>query len=254
MPRHPKSIHECLNCGNTFKGHFCNECGQKAEVERLTGRHLVHETVHSLTHYEKGFFHTVWHFIVKPGTAAINFLQGKRKEYQKPVGYILILTGIYILIHNFVIDRFDYHYSVSSTSALDVEEQSNIFLRTHFTPFMLFIMLVSAIIIYLVIARGKFNFIEVLTLCLYGGGTYFFMLTLSDLVLGVLFRVNVISTDVFLWQTILSALYNLWFSFDVFKRVPIRLFWMKMITVSLLISLVGLGIMNYLPMLLMKIF
>src|SRR5690348_7495803 len=105
MPRHrhPAAEKVCLNCGNRFSGHFCPICGQKAEVERLTAGQLLTDTIHSLTHYEKGFLHTVWHFLIKPGTASINFLSGKRKEYQRPVSYILILTTIYILIHNFII-------------------------------------------------------------------------------------------------------------------------------------------------------
>jgi hypothetical protein len=238
----------CLNCGNKFSGKFCNECGQKAEVERITASQLLGETVHSITHYEKGFWHTIWEFLVRPGSSSLKFLSGKRKEYQRPVSYILILTGIYIILHNYIISRFDYKYEVWKNSSL-LSGDANIFLRTHFTPIIFVILIASAFLIYLVLGRGRFNFIEILTLCLYGGGTYFMMLAVSDVVLGVLLRVNIISMNVFLYQTILSSLYNLWFSYDIFKKARIPYLWPRLIITAILISVTGYVIMMYVPLL-----
>jgi hypothetical protein len=250
MSRHPHKIITCLNCGEKFSGKFCNECGQKAEVERLTGRHLLSEVIHAITHYEKGFLHTVWVFLVRPGNASLRFLEGKRKEYQKPVSYILILTGLYILLHNYIISRFGYTYELWSNSSI-MTNDANIFLRTHFTPFIFMIIVVSACVIYLVLGKGIFNFIETLVLCLYGGGTYFMMLTLSDIVLGAVFGVNIISMNVFLYQTILSSAYNLWFSYDIFKKARVNFLWPRLIIVSILVSVIGYCMMTYLPLLLM---
>lgn len=240
----------CLNCGKLFEGNFCPNCGQKAEVERLTAAVLLKETLHFFLHFEKGFLHTAWNFIVRPGKASIDFLQGKRKQFQKPVSYILILTGVYILLHNFIINLYNYHYSLFNEriSNLDFQEQSNILLRTHFTPFILIIILLSALIIYPVLGRKAFNFIEILTLCLYGGGTYFLMLIVSDVVLGMAFKINIISMKVFLWQTTLSSVYNFWFSFDIFKRKNLKFLWLRLIVTAILISAMGWAIMNYLPM------
>lgn len=241
----------CLNCGKLFEGNFCPDCGQKAEVERLTPAVLLKEALHFFFHFEKGFLFTAWNFIVRPGKASIDFLNGKRKQFQKPVSYILILTGLYILLHNFIINHYQYHYTLfnKNISNLDFQEQSNILLRMHFTPFILFIILLSAVIIYPILGRSNFNFIEILTLCLYGGGTYFFMLIISDLILGLIFKINIISMQVFLWQTTLSSIYNFWFSFDIFKRKNIKFLWLRLIITAILISAMGWTIMNYLPML-----
>ncbi len=240
----------CLNCGKVFTGNYCPNCGQKAEVERLSATVLLKETVHFFSHFEKGLLHTAWNFIVRPGKASIDFLIGKRKQFQKPVSYFLILTGLYIILHNFIIQRYHYHYSLSgkSMAVLDFQEQSNIVLRTHFTPFIVLIILFSAVIIYPILGRKRFNFVEILTLCLYGGGTYFLILILSDIVLGAMFKINVISMDVFIWQTSVSSIYNFWFSYDIFKRAHIHLFWLRLISVSFLVSLFGWLVMNYLPM------
>ena len=195
--------------------------------------------------------HTAWNFIVRPGKASMDFLKGKRKQFQKPVSYILILAGLYILSHNFIINHYNYHYNLfqKSISNLDFQEQSNILLRTHFTPFILIIILLSALIIYPILGRRSFNFIEILTLCLYGGGTYFLMLFVSDIILGVVFKVNIISMKVFLWQTTLSSIYNFWFSFDIFKRKYLKNLWLRLIVTAILISAMGWTVMNYLPQL-----
>ena len=152
----------CLNCRHSFEGKFCPNCGQSAEIKRLTWHSLVHQTVHFFMHIEKGFLYTIWSFFVQPGKAAFNYLKGKRRQYQPPVSYILILTGIYIIVHNFIIAHYHLHYSLSTTgSVVDFRERSNIMLRTHFTPFILLIIMVSAVVIYKILGTKNFNFIEI---------------------------------------------------------------------------------------------
>lgn len=46
----------CKNCGNEFEGHFCNNCGQKATVKRLTYKSLADNLMHGFLHVDKGFF------------------------------------------------------------------------------------------------------------------------------------------------------------------------------------------------------
>jgi hypothetical protein len=248
MSRHQNTI-TCLNCGNRFTGKYCNDCGQKADSQKLTATQLLEETIHSLTHYEKGFLHTVWCFLARPGSTCLNFLNGKRKEYQRPVSYILILTGVYIVVHNLIISRWHLTYELWANTSI-MTGKANIYLRTHFTPFIFLILVASALIIYLILGKHKFNFIEMLTLCLYGGGTYFMMLTVSDILLGALLGVNIISMNVFLYQTILSSVYTLWVCYDVFKRVSIHFLWVRLIVTAVLISITGYSIMTYIPLLL----
>ncbi len=83
---------------------------------------------------------------------------------------------------------------------------------------------------------------------------YFMILTVSDVILGVVFQINILSMGVFLWQTIASAVYNFWFCFDFLKKVRMRFFGLRMIITATIISLAGLAIMNYLPLVLVKIF
>ena len=139
-------------------------------------------------------------------------------------------------------------YQLSLSCLIVLEEKSNILFRNHFSLFVIPVIMLSAVILYYIMARPKFNFTEILVCCLFGAGTYFMMCLISDLVLGFIFKINILTANIFLWQTILSSLYNFWFTFDFFKRLRLRLFWLRLISVSILVAIAGWAIMVYLPM------
>jgi len=244
----------CINCDAPVSGKYCHECGQKTNIKRLDFKGLTEEISYFFTHIEKGFLRTSKEFIIHPGVTSLNYLKGKRKNYQKPVSYFLIWVGLYILVHNMIINRFHYEYILSAADQIPRHAEANLFLRKHFSLFLLPLLIVSAISVWLVLARPRFYFIEIVVLMLYGGGTYFMMTLASDIVLGVLLRININHYHVFLWQTILSALYNAWFTYDFFRRSPPRYFWLRMILVALLVSVSGLLLMEYLPLAWLNIF
>jgi Protein of unknown function (DUF3667) len=85
--------HHCLNCETPYSGHFCNNCGQK-EIHRFTISHVVHELVHVFTHADKGIFSFAWNVIKKPGTIALDLVEGRRKRYFNLFQYLLIIVGV----------------------------------------------------------------------------------------------------------------------------------------------------------------
>ncbi len=239
----------CLECGQHFKGKFCPNCGQSAAIKRLSAAVLLEEILHFFTHLESGFIFTSWNFLVRPGISSMEYISGKRKKYQKPVSFLLIWAGLYILQHNADIKYFHYSLSREVISGLSIQEQSNLLFREHFTIFLIPVLFVSAILLYFIMARPIFNFTELLILCFYGMGVYFMLSLGSDVVLGVIFRKNILEMEVFMWQALMSSIYNLWFSYDVFKRLKLRFFWLRLFSVAVLVMISGWLIMFYLPML-----
>lgn len=238
----------CLNCHHSFKGNFCPNCGQKANLGRLTTGTLIKDILHFLTHIENGFLFTTWSFLARPGISSINYIAGKRKDYQKPVSYFLIWTGLFILLHNAIVNFCHYQLAKELIVQMDISEQSNLLFRQHFTLFIIPVILVSATLLYFIMGKPTYNFIEILTLSLYGAGTYFMMSLFSDIILGLLFKVNILIQGVFFWQGVLSSVYNFWFTYDLFKRLNERWFWLRLICLSLSVALSGWVIMLYLPM------
>ena len=91
----------CLNCENSFKGTYCNVCGQKAETHRFSMHEWMHEIPHSLLHIDSGFFQTFKTLLVRPGNAVSEYLEGKRKLLFSPFLYVLLWCGIYVVITHF---------------------------------------------------------------------------------------------------------------------------------------------------------
>lgn len=176
-------------------------------------------------------------------------LRAKEKNTKKPVSYFLIWTGAFFLVHNTIVNYCHYQMTGDIVSQMDASEQANILLRQHFIFFVFPVIIASTLLVYHILAKPWYNFIELLTLGLYGARTYFMMSLISDFMLWFIFNVNLLTAGVFLWQTILSSLYNFWFSFDFFKRFHLRLFWLRLISVSILVAFSGWIIMFYLPML-----
>lgn len=84
----------CLNCGQNLTGPFCSQCGQK-ETHRYTVGHVLHELLHVFTHADKGIFSFAKNILVKPGTVALDLVEGRRKRYFNLFQYLLLIVGGY---------------------------------------------------------------------------------------------------------------------------------------------------------------
>ena len=56
----------CKNCGTEFEGNYCNQCGQKATVGRLTWKSVWDNLLHGISHVDNSFVKTTRMLIVHP--------------------------------------------------------------------------------------------------------------------------------------------------------------------------------------------
>lgn len=91
---------ECKNCGNNFEGEFCNHCGQSSRVDKLTLRNFLEEISENIFKVNRGLIFTVKNLFTRPGHSIREFLDGQRKYYVKPIGYVLIISTFYFLVTN----------------------------------------------------------------------------------------------------------------------------------------------------------
>jgi hypothetical protein len=88
----------CLNCGHTFSGKFCNACGEKVYTEHdKSVFHLFEEAFHFVTHFEGKFFNTLKAVLLKPGKLSVDYCNGIRKKYFKPISFFLMVVILYLL-------------------------------------------------------------------------------------------------------------------------------------------------------------
>lgn len=104
--------HTCNNCGNTFSGKYCNQCGEKVfEEHDRSFKHLFEEVFHFLTHFEGTFFNTVKVLPGKPGRISTDFTAGIRRKYFKPSSFFLMLVILYLMfpVYEGLNMRLKYH-------------------------------------------------------------------------------------------------------------------------------------------------
>jgi len=104
----------CKNCENQFSGHFCNNCGQRANLHRIDLKHLVHEFFHALTHLDKGLLYTAKMMLLEPGQTLRDYLQGKRVKHSNPFLMLLIIGGLCSLTY--------YNFELKLPSSFKINE------------------------------------------------------------------------------------------------------------------------------------
>lgn len=86
----------CQNCGATMDGNFCSACGQ-GRVERITLSSFAHELAGQFLEVDRGFLHTFVDLLRRPGATIRAYINGRRRSYTSPLGYILIATAFSVL-------------------------------------------------------------------------------------------------------------------------------------------------------------
>ncbi len=103
-----ENMHTCANCGSSFNGKFCNECGEKKfEPEQLGVKHFLHQVVDVFTHFESKVIKTIWLNLTKPGFVTKENLNGVRVPYAKPVQMFIIVNLVFYVLVSFL-HRTDY--------------------------------------------------------------------------------------------------------------------------------------------------
>lgn len=79
---------ECQNCGTTFTGHFCPQCGQKAHLHRSLAA-IGHDILHGVLHLDGKLWATLPLLVFKPGDLTRRFIAGERAKFVSPMAMFL---------------------------------------------------------------------------------------------------------------------------------------------------------------------
>lgn len=78
----------CANCGTTFHGHFCPECGQKAHIHRSLAA-IGHDIMHGVLHLDGKLWETLPLLAFKPGQLTRRYVEGERAKFVSPMAMFL---------------------------------------------------------------------------------------------------------------------------------------------------------------------
>ncbi|WP_165824117.1 DUF3667 domain-containing protein [Pseudochryseolinea flava] len=90
-------INTCKNCSNEFSGKYCNECGEKVYSHDRSFKHLFEEVFHFFTHFEGTLFNTLRVLPFRPGQLSLDFINGIRRRYFKPIPFFLMAVILYLM-------------------------------------------------------------------------------------------------------------------------------------------------------------
>lgn len=94
-------MEKCLNCDTELVGNYCHNCGQQKLSPGLSVKNSWDEYFHKSIYWESSFSYTVRDLFLAPGDFVRNFINGKRKDYVKPVGFFLMTVSFFILMFHF---------------------------------------------------------------------------------------------------------------------------------------------------------
>lgn len=88
----------CRNCGHSFTGSYCPNCGQNRDTPRFVIRSAVKNVLGGMTNIDSGFGYTLIELLTRPGYMIHDFMAGKRVRYFRPFQTMFVLAAIYILL------------------------------------------------------------------------------------------------------------------------------------------------------------
>ena len=98
MKKHYRTENNCLNCGNIFEGHFCNNCGQEnLEIKEDFGHLMIH-AIGDYFHFDEKFFHTLKPLLFQPGKLTVDYMAGKRTQYLHPIRMYIFISLVYFIL------------------------------------------------------------------------------------------------------------------------------------------------------------
>lgn len=92
----------CVNCGAVLKGKYCSECGnKKTSPDDFKFSIFIEHTVDVFTHFDSKFFKSLKLLLLKPGLLTVNYLNGKRVPYMKPLQLFIVMNVIFYFAFSF---------------------------------------------------------------------------------------------------------------------------------------------------------
>ncbi len=107
-PHASPNFTHCENCGTALAGPYCHRCGQHAIAYRQSFRHLAHDTLENLFHFDGKFFVSVTWLLARPGRLTVEFNAGRRQSQVPPLRFYIFVTvlfflGVHLLNHGHLI-------------------------------------------------------------------------------------------------------------------------------------------------------
>jgi hypothetical protein len=92
----------CLNCELEISraARFCQHCSQRTDTTRLSFADMARDLLHSFVNVDRGPLVFARALLLRPGTIAREYVQGRRRRYYGPFATLAVLVGVTALVFN----------------------------------------------------------------------------------------------------------------------------------------------------------
>jgi hypothetical protein len=91
----------CLNCGAPLGGHYCAQCGQKAEAVNPTFGEFAHEVLHAVAHLDGKMLRSTQMLLTRPGVLSREHFEGRRARWASPIQLYLVCSLLFFAVSAF---------------------------------------------------------------------------------------------------------------------------------------------------------
>ena len=97
-PARSAPVARCLNCRAELTGPYCAQCGQRAQLRRLTVGALSYDLLQDLVDLDSRVWRTLGALLARPGMLTNEFIAGRRTLYLPPFRLYLALSVLFFLV------------------------------------------------------------------------------------------------------------------------------------------------------------
>lgn len=109
----------CLNCGALVQGDYCQDCGQKFDIELDSLLAFLVGSLPGIVRLRSRTTRSLVDLVIRPGSLTKAYIQGRRTWYTQPVQLYLIAAAVFFVANSFrpFVRMTDDNRVISSLSA-----------------------------------------------------------------------------------------------------------------------------------------
>ncbi len=88
----------CANCGRSFSGRFCPDCGQDLEDIRRPFGEIARDVMSDFFAFDARIWRTLVPLIARPGRLTVDYVEGRRARYVPPLRLYVFAAFLYFTI------------------------------------------------------------------------------------------------------------------------------------------------------------
>lgn len=103
----------CLNCGSTVQGRFCQVCGQENVEPKENLWVLISHFFNDITHFDGKFFQSIKNLFFRPGFLPEEYMKGRRASHLNPIRMYIFTSALFFLLF--------FSFFLPSESAINID-------------------------------------------------------------------------------------------------------------------------------------